>query len=48
MIDDKIIFYQREKLKFNELLNKLQWSEDCLLNDVCFLFFFLYESLNMN
>ena len=41
MTDNEIIFYQQEKLKFNELLNKLQWSEDYLLNEVCF----RYENL---
>jgi hypothetical protein len=38
MIDDKISFYNQEKLKFDELLNKLGWTEDYLLKEVCFLF----------
>ncbi|CAF2575992.1 unnamed protein product [Rotaria sp. Silwood2] len=33
MTDDEIIFYKREKLKFNELLSKLNWTEDCLLKE---------------
>ncbi|CAF1199994.1 unnamed protein product [Rotaria sordida] len=33
MTDDEIIFYKREKLKFNELLSKFDWTEDCLLKE---------------
>jgi len=36
MIDDKISFYNQEKLKFDELLNKFGWTEDYLLKEVCF------------
>jgi hypothetical protein len=36
MTDDEIRFYKQEKLRFNELLNKLGWTEDCLLSEVYF------------
>ena len=35
MSDDEIRFYNEEKLRFEELLNKFSWTEDCLLNEVC-------------
>ena len=34
MTDDESKFYQEEKLKFNELLNKLGWTEENLLEKV--------------
>lgn len=34
MIDNDIAFYNREKLKFNELLSKIQWTKDSLLTEV--------------
>jgi len=39
MTDDQIRFYKQEKLKFDELLNKLGWTEDYLLKEVCCYFF---------
>lgn len=35
MTDDELLFYKREKLRFNELLGKLNWTENCLLQEVC-------------
>jgi hypothetical protein len=35
MIDEEISFFNKEKEKFNELLNKLRWTEDDLLKEVC-------------
>jgi hypothetical protein len=35
MIDEDISFFNKEKEKFNELLNKLHWTEDDLLKEVC-------------
>lgn len=34
MFDDDLRFYQEEKLKFNELLNKLGWTEENLSKEV--------------
>ena len=28
-------FYEKEKEKFNELLKKLNWTEESLMNEVC-------------
>jgi len=36
MIDNEILFYKREKSRFDELLNELGWTEDSLLKEVCF------------
>ncbi len=36
MTDEEISFYKQEKSKFDELLKKFGWTEDYLLNEVCF------------
>ncbi len=36
MTDEEIHFYKQEKSKFDELLKKFGWTEDYLLNEVCF------------
>jgi hypothetical protein len=45
MTDDEIRFYEQEKYKFNELLNKFGWTEDYLLKEVCGVFFFLKREI---
>jgi hypothetical protein len=40
MTDDEIRFYEQEKFKFDELLNKFGWTEDYLLKEVCGFSFF--------
>jgi hypothetical protein len=45
--DDEIGFYRQEKLKFNELLNTLGWTEDYLLKEVCFRKGFLRYEIEM-
>ena len=40
MTENYIRFYQEEKFKFDQLLNKLGWTEDCLLNEVGWSSFF--------
>ncbi|CAF4589808.1 unnamed protein product [Rotaria sp. Silwood1] len=33
MTNDEIIFYNKEKLRFDELLSQLDWTEECLLKE---------------